>query len=69
MTIRLAQMPDLQHRQLAQDGDGWRWPVPDRELLETGMFGGVAGLADGALRLIEERGAPQPYQPSPRRSS
>src|SRR4051794_14896338 len=34
--------PDLRERQqrdVDAHGDGWRWPVPDRETLEQGLFG------------------------------
>ncbi|HEY5197005.1 MAG TPA: alpha/beta hydrolase [Solirubrobacteraceae bacterium] len=41
--------------------DGWRWPVPDRPILETGMFGSVAGLTDADFQLLADRGTPQPF--------
>jgi pimeloyl-ACP methyl ester carboxylesterase len=57
--------PPEQHEQQRQaverDGEGWRWPVPDRETLMTGAFGSVSGLSDTDLRLISERATPQPY--------
>ncbi len=42
-------------------GEGWRWPVPDRATLETGLFGSTAGLHDAHHRLLEQRATPQPY--------
>jgi pimeloyl-ACP methyl ester carboxylesterase len=50
-----------QERDVRERGDGGRWRVIDRETLSSGMFGSAAGLDDGQLRMIEERGAPQPY--------
>jgi hypothetical protein len=44
-----------------ESGDGWRWPVPDRETLLTGAFGSTGGLSEEDLRVIIERGTPQPY--------
>jgi pimeloyl-ACP methyl ester carboxylesterase len=64
MSITDVQSPeqrDQQRRTVDEDGDGWRWPVPDRATLETGMFGSTAGLDDSHFRLFEERGTPQPY--------
>jgi pimeloyl-ACP methyl ester carboxylesterase len=51
----------LQEAAVASHGDGWRWPVPDRETLLPGTFGSVSGLDDGHFRLFAERGTPQPY--------
>ena len=64
MSIADVETPEQREQQRAaveRDGDGWRWPVPDRATLETGMFGSAAGLRDEHYRLLEERGAPQPY--------
>ena len=55
--LRQAQQHDVEQR-----GDGWRWPVPDRAALETGMFGSAAGLGDEHFRMLAERGTPQPYK-------
>jgi pimeloyl-ACP methyl ester carboxylesterase len=64
MAIADAQSPEQreqQRRAVAQHGDGRRWPVPDRQVLETGMFGSAGGLTDSHFALIEKRGTPQPY--------
>lgn len=58
------QSPEQRERQrgdVARDGAGWRWPVPDRATLETGIYGSAAGLSDEHFELIAERGTPQPY--------
>jgi pimeloyl-ACP methyl ester carboxylesterase len=52
---------EQQQAAVARDGDGWRWPVPDRETLTLGTFGSVSGLDDGHFRVFAERGTPQPY--------
>jgi pimeloyl-ACP methyl ester carboxylesterase len=41
--------------------DGWLWPPPDRETLETGLFGSVAGLTDADFQLLADRATPQPF--------
>lgn len=51
-----------QHRDVRDRGGGWRWPVPDRETLESGMFGSVSGMSDEQLDLLERLGTPQPYK-------
>jgi pimeloyl-ACP methyl ester carboxylesterase len=64
MSIADVQSPEqreLQRAAVEQDGDGWRWPVPDRETLARGLFGSTAGLQDGHFAAIEQRGTPQPY--------
>jgi hypothetical protein len=55
--------PDGHHhtRPARDHGDGWRWPVPDRETLAQGIFGSTAGLEDVHFAAIEQRGTPQPY--------
>lgn len=58
------QSPAQRERQrLAVDerGDGWRWPVPDRETLLAGTFGSASGLSEEDLALIDERATPHPY--------
>jgi pimeloyl-ACP methyl ester carboxylesterase len=52
---------ERQRRDVDERGDGWRWPVPDRDTLTSGVYGSTAGLTDEHLRTIEERGSPQPY--------
>jgi pimeloyl-ACP methyl ester carboxylesterase len=50
-----------QQRSVRESGDGWRWPVPDRETLESGIFGSTSGLEDSDFRLLAERATPHPY--------
>jgi pimeloyl-ACP methyl ester carboxylesterase len=52
---------EQQRQAVERDGEGWRWPVPDRETLTTGAYGSTSGLSDSDLRLISERATPQPY--------
>jgi pimeloyl-ACP methyl ester carboxylesterase len=52
---------EQQQRVVDESGDGWRWPVPDRETLLTGAFGSTSGLSEQDLQMIAERGTPQPY--------
>jgi pimeloyl-ACP methyl ester carboxylesterase len=64
MSIADVQSPEQRERQRAlveRDGDGWRWPVPDRETLARGLFGSTAGLDDRHFAEFEQRGTPQPY--------
>jgi pimeloyl-ACP methyl ester carboxylesterase len=49
------------HRAVEQDGEGWQWPVPDRETILAGTFGSAHGLDTGHLRQIAEFATPQPY--------
>ncbi len=58
------QSPEQRERQrsaVAEHGDGWRWPVPDRQTLAAGTFGSASGLDHEHLQLIAERSTPQPY--------
>jgi pimeloyl-ACP methyl ester carboxylesterase len=52
---------ERQRRDVDERGDGWRWPVPDRPTLESGMYGSAAGLTDEHFATVAERGTPQPY--------
>ena len=64
MSIADVQTPEQRELQLTaveRDGDGWRWPVPDRATLARGLFGSTAGLDDGHFDVIEQRGTAQPY--------
>jgi pimeloyl-ACP methyl ester carboxylesterase len=60
--VQPPQMRETQRREVEQRGEGWLWPAPDRETLETGAFGSAAGLSEEHFRLIEERGTPHPYK-------
>jgi pimeloyl-ACP methyl ester carboxylesterase len=52
---------ERQRRDVEERGDGWAWPVPDRDTIATGVYGSAAGLTDAHYRLIAERARPQPY--------
>ncbi len=59
--VQSAAQRELQREAVEAHGEGWRWPVPDRATLETGLFGSTAGLQDAHHRLLERRATPQPY--------
>ncbi len=59
--VQSPEQRDVQRDAVERRGDGWRWPVPDRQTLETGLFGSTAGLQDHHFAAIEQRGTPQPY--------
>jgi pimeloyl-ACP methyl ester carboxylesterase len=64
MAIADVQSPEqreLQRTAVEREGDGWRWPVPDRDTLARGVFGSTAGLEDRDFATIEQRGTPQPF--------
>ncbi|HWH11279.1 MAG TPA: alpha/beta hydrolase [Solirubrobacteraceae bacterium] len=55
------QSPAQRELQQSTLADGWLWPVPDRQTLETGIFGSVAGLTDADFQLLADRGTPHPF--------
>lgn len=55
------QQAEHQRAAVEREGDGWRWPVPDRDVLASGLYGSVSGLDERHFRLFEERATPQPY--------
>ena len=59
--VQTLEQRETQRSAVDRDGDGWRWPVPDRATLETGQFGSTAGLTDEHFAAIAQRGTPQPY--------
>jgi pimeloyl-ACP methyl ester carboxylesterase len=59
--VQTPEQREQQRRAVDELGDGWRWPVPDRETLLTGAFGSASGLSEEHLRLLDERATPQPY--------
>jgi pimeloyl-ACP methyl ester carboxylesterase len=59
--VQSPEQRELQRTAVERDGDGWRWPVPDRDTLARGLFGSTAGLEDRHFAAIEQRGTPQPY--------
>ena len=59
--VQTPEQRELQRAAVERDGDGWRWPVPDRDTLARGLFGSTAGLEDTHFAAIEQRGTPQPY--------
>jgi pimeloyl-ACP methyl ester carboxylesterase len=50
-----------QRREVDSGGEGWRWPVPDRATLRSGMFGSAADLTAVELEELERRATPQPF--------
>src|SRR5215204_3735221 len=64
MAIADVQSPEqreLQQTAVERDGDGWRWPVPDRDTLARGLFGSTAVLLELHFASLEQRRTPQPY--------
>ena len=59
--VQSPEQREQQQREVDESGAGWRWPVPDRETLLTGVFGSTSGLREEHLQLLVERGTPQPY--------
>jgi pimeloyl-ACP methyl ester carboxylesterase len=59
--VQSPEQRELQRAAVERGGDGWLWPVPDRETLARGLFGSTAGLEDPDFATIEQRGSPQPY--------
>jgi pimeloyl-ACP methyl ester carboxylesterase len=59
--VQSPEQREQQRRAVEKSGDGWRWPVPDRETLTAGTFGSTSGLGEEHLRLIAERATAQPY--------
>jgi pimeloyl-ACP methyl ester carboxylesterase len=58
------QAPEQRERQLReaeQGGNGWLWPVPDRDTLVSGAYGSASGLEPADFELIAARATPQPY--------
>ena len=52
---------ESQRLEVERSGDGWLWPVPDRETLASGLYGSASGLGPSDILLIQTRGTPQPY--------
>src|ERR1700752_702552 len=50
--VQTPEESETQRVAVDRDGDGWRWPVPDRATLETGQFGSPAGLTDDHFAAI-----------------
>jgi len=64
MALADVQPPEMraaQEAEVAERGEGWRWPVPDVATLRTDAFGSTDGLSGKHLELLERRGTPQPY--------
>jgi pimeloyl-ACP methyl ester carboxylesterase len=59
--VQPADQREQQARAVRERGDGWRWPVPDRDALLSGAFGSASGLSDEHLQAIAQRATPQPY--------
>jgi pimeloyl-ACP methyl ester carboxylesterase len=52
---------ERQREEAERGGDGWLWPVPDRDTLASGAYGSASGLKTADFELIAARGTPQPY--------
>jgi pimeloyl-ACP methyl ester carboxylesterase len=59
--LQSAELRERQRAEAERGGDGWRWPVPSRRVLASGVYGSAAGLRDEHFRLIAERATPHPY--------
>jgi pimeloyl-ACP methyl ester carboxylesterase len=59
--VQTPEQRELQRRAVEEEGEGWLWPVPDRETILAGTFGSAGGLESSHLRQIAERATPQPY--------
>jgi pimeloyl-ACP methyl ester carboxylesterase len=59
--VQPAEQREQQRRAVEEHGEGWRWPVPDRDTLTAGTFGSTSGLRPEHLELIAGRATPQPY--------
>jgi pimeloyl-ACP methyl ester carboxylesterase len=59
--VQPPELRERQRREAADGGEGWRWPVPDRPTLESGVFGSTSGLEDSHFQALAERGTPHPY--------
>lgn len=56
------EMREAQRQTVDEQGEGWRWPLPDSETLRSGAFGSTTGLTDAHVEMILRRGTPQPYR-------
>jgi pimeloyl-ACP methyl ester carboxylesterase len=59
--VQRPEQRERQSRAVEEDGEGWRWPVPDSETLIAGTFGSASGLGEEHLQLIAQRATPHPY--------
>jgi pimeloyl-ACP methyl ester carboxylesterase len=59
--VQSPEQRERQEREVIASGDGWRWPVPDRPTLESGLFGSTSGLEESHFGLLSERGSAHPY--------
>jgi pimeloyl-ACP methyl ester carboxylesterase len=50
-----------QRLEAERGGNGWLWPVPDRETLASGAYGSASGLEPAGFQLLEGRATAQPY--------
>ena len=59
--VQSPEQRERQSRAVQEHGEGWLWPVPDRNALIAGTFGSASGLDEEHLRLIGQRASPHPY--------
>ena len=50
--VQSPEQRESQRESVERDGEGWRWPVPDRATLRSGAFGSAGGLSDDDLTLL-----------------
>ena len=56
-----AEAKALIERAVATEGDGWRWPLPTWDELETVIGTSLAGLGDKERALMKAHAVPQPF--------
>ncbi len=59
--LQTPEQRERQRHEVMTRGEGWLWPVPDRESLSSGVWGSAYGLTPADLELIEARATAQPY--------
>jgi pimeloyl-ACP methyl ester carboxylesterase len=59
--VQSTEQRERQRREANRDGDGWLWPVPDRDILVSGAYGSASGLEPADFELIAARATSQPY--------
>jgi len=47
--VQSPEQRERQQREVQEHGDGWRWPVPNRETLTAGTYGSASGLSEDPL--------------------
>ena len=55
-------LKEATERHVAEEGDGWRLPMPSWEELESLNGAGLQGLDEETRRMVRERATPQPFR-------